>query len=278
MVKFAHSIFAMPFAILGFFLAIKLNDLSFDYAKLIYIVFAMIFARNAAMGFNRYLDRDIDKKNDRTKTREVAAGIITAKNALIFVIINSILFIATAWFINLLAFALSPIALAVVLGYSFTKRFTALCHLVLGLGLSLAPIGAYISVTGAFNNIIPILISFVVLFWTAGFDIIYALQDEDFDNENHLKSIPSLIGKKKSLNLSAGFHIISAILVITVGYLLGTGIWYWIAAAFFIGLLYNQHRLVKPDNLSKVNMAFFTTNGFASILYAVFSILSLYIH
>ena len=278
MVKFAHSIFAMPFAFIGFFLALKLNDLSFDYTKLIYIVFAMIFARNAAMGFNRYLDRDIDKKNERTKSREIAAGIITPKNAIIFVIINSLLFMATAFLINWLAFFLSPVALAVVLGYSYTKRFTALCHLVLGLGLSLAPIGAYISVTGAFNNIIPILISFVVLFWTAGFDIIYALQDEEFDRENKLKSIPSLIGKKKSLNLSVAFHIISAILVLVAGYLLGTGLWYWIAAGLFIGLLYNQHRLVKPNDLSKVNFAFFTTNGFASILFAIFTILSLYIH
>lgn len=278
MVKFAHSIFAMPFAFIGFFLAIKLNDLSFDYTKLIYIVFAMIFARNAAMGFNRYLDRDIDKKNERTKSREVASGIITPKNALIFVIINSLLFMATAFLINWLAFFLSPVALAVVLGYSYTKRFTALCHLVLGLGLSLAPIGAYISVTGVFNNIIPILISFVVLFWTAGFDIIYALQDEEFDKENQLKSIPSMIGKDKSLKLSKVFHIISATLVLAAGYLLGTGIWYWIAAGIFIGLLYNQHRLVKPNDLSKVNLAFFTTNGFASILFAVFSILSLYIH
>ncbi|HHB51946.1 MAG TPA: 4-hydroxybenzoate octaprenyltransferase [Saprospiraceae bacterium] len=278
MVKFAHSIFAMPFAFIGFFLAIKLNDLSFDYIKLIYIVFAMIFARNAAMGFNRYLDRDIDKRNERTKSREVAAGIITPKNAVIFVIINSLLFMATAWLINWLAFFLSPVALAVVLGYSYTKRFTALCHLVLGLGLSLAPIGAYISVTGSFNNAIPILISFVVLFWTAGFDIIYALQDEEFDKENHLKSIPSRIGKEKSLRLSEVFHIVSAILVIEAGYLLDTGFWYWIAAGLFIGLLYNQHRLVKPNDLSKVNLAFFTTNGFASILFAIFTILSLYIH
>jgi 4-hydroxybenzoate polyprenyltransferase len=160
MVKFAHSIFAMPFAFLGFFLAIALNDnLEFDYLKLLYIVLAMIFARNAAMGFNRYLDRNIDKLNDRTKSREVASGVISSKNALVFVIANSLLFVGTAYMINLLAFFLSPIALAVVLGYSYTKRFTALCHIILGLGLALAPIGAYISVTGSFNNIIPIIFS-----------------------------------------------------------------------------------------------------------------------
>ncbi len=278
MVKFAHSIFAMPFALLGFFLAIKLNNISFEYIKLIYIVFAMIFARNAAMGFNRYLDRDIDKINDRTKFREVASGIISPKNALIFVSVNVLLFIATAWLINPLAFFLSPIALAVVLGYSYTKRFTAMCHLVLGLGLSLAPIGAYISVTASFNNIIPILISVVVMFWTAGFDIIYALQDEEFDKENQLKSIPSMIGKEKSLKLAKLFHFMSAVLLLLIGYLLNTGFWYWIAAGIFIGLLYNQHRLVKPNDLSKVNLAFFTTNGIASVLFATFSIISLYYH
>lgn len=276
MVKFAHSIFAMPFAFFGFFLAIKLNNLDFDYFKLLYIVLAMVFARNAAMGFNRYLDRDIDKINDRTKSREVASGIISSRNALIFVIINSLLFMATAWMINLLAFYLSPVALTVVLGYSFTKRFTALCHLVLGLGLALAPIGAYISVTGVFNNIIPILISFAVLFWTAGFDIIYALQDEEFDKEHQLHSIPSLLGKQKALQLSSVLHIITTILILTAGYLLQTGYLFWIGAGIFIALLINQHRLVSATDLSKVNLAFFTTNGIASLLFAVFGILSLY--
>ena len=276
MVKFAHSIFAMPFAFLGFFLAIKLNVIDFEYLKLLYIVLAMVFARNSAMGFNRYLDRDIDQLNERTKTREVASGIISSRHAMAFVIINSMLFIATAWMINLLAFFLSPIALAVVLGYSYTKRFTALCHLVLGLGLALAPIGAYIAVTGVFNNIIPILFSLAVLFWTAGFDIIYALQDEEFDKENQLHSIPSRLGKKKALKVSQLLHIITALLILGSGYLLATGFWYWIGAGIFIGLLYNQHRLVKADDLSKVNLAFFTTNGIASLVFAIFSIISLY--
>jgi len=276
MVKFTHSIFAMPFAFLGFFLAIKLNHLDFDYLKLIYIALAMVFARNAAMGFNRYLDRDIDRINERTKDREVASGLISERNAVLFVLINSLLFIGVSWMINNLAFFLSPVALAVVLGYSYTKRYSALCHLVLGLGLALAPIGAYISVTASFNNIIPIIFSFVVLFWTAGFDIIYALQDEEFDKEHNLHSIPSIMGKVKALQLSEVFHIIAAILIFTAGYLLNTGFWYWIAAGIFTGLLYNQHRMVRPNDLSKVNLAFFTTNGIASLLFAFFSILSLY--
>ncbi len=276
MVKFMHSIFAMPFAFIGFFLGIKLNNLSFDYIILIYIVLAMVFARNAAMGFNRYLDRDIDKKNKRTRNREVASGLISSGNALWFVIINSLLFMFTAWLINNLAFYLSPVALLVVLGYSYTKHFTALCHLILGLGLALAPIGAYISVTGSFNNIIPILMSLVVLFWTAGFDIIYALQDEEFDKENNLHSIPSFLGKRKALRLSEILHLLAALVVIIVGYYLNTGFWYWLGAGIFIGLLYSQHRLVKPNDLSKVNMAFFTLNGIASVLFATFVIISFY--
>jgi len=276
MVKFAHSVFAMPFAFLGFFLAIRLNNLEFDYTTLGYIVFAMIFARNAAIGFNRYLDRNIDKLNDRTKGREVAAGIISSKNALIFIIINVLLFMGTAWLINSLAFYLSPIALAVVLGYSYTKRFTVLCHLVLGLGLSLAPIGAYISVTGSFNNIIPVIFSFVVLFWTAGFDIIYALQDADFDKENNLKSIPSRLGKKRALLVARSLHILTALLVMLAGYFLNTGLWYSIAIGVFIVALFSQHRLVSADDLSKVNLAFFTTNGIASIVFSGLTIISLY--
>jgi len=277
MVKFSHSIFAMPFAILGFFLGIKLNpSIPFDYMILIYIVLAMVFARNAAMGFNRYLDRNIDKINPRTAQREVAAGVISSKSALMFVIINSLLFILVSGLINMLTLFLSPVALLVVLGYSYTKRFTPLCHLVLGLGLALAPIGAYISVTGVFNNIIPILFSFVVLFWTAGFDIIYALQDESFDKSNDLYSIPSLLGKERALIVSRLLHFIAAILVMVNGYLLGGEFWYWMAAGIFIGLLYSQHRIVKPNDLSKVNMAFFTMNGEASIIFASLVIISLY--
>jgi 4-hydroxybenzoate polyprenyltransferase len=276
MVKFSHSIFAMPFAILGFFLGIKLNNIPFDYTILIYIVLAMVFARNAAMGFNRYLDRNIDKINPRTAQREVASGIISSKNALAFVVINSLLFIAVSGLINMLTLFLSPVALLVVLGYSYTKRFTPLCHLVLGTGLALAPIGAYISVTGAFNNIIPILFSFIVLFWTAGFDIIYALQDETFDKSNELHSIPSLLGKNRALFVSRLLHVLAGILVLINGYLLGSNFWYWMASGIFIGLLYSQHRIVKPNDLSKVNMAFFTMNGVASIIFATLVIISLY--
>ncbi len=277
MVKFAHSIFALPFALVGFFMALHLNHLSFDYFKLIYIVLAMVFARNAAMGFNRYLDRNIDRENERTRSREVASGVISERNALIFILANVALFMATSFLINILAFWLSPVALLVVLGYSFTKRFTALCHLVLGLGLALAPIGAYISVTGSFNNIVPILISFVVLFWTAGFDIIYALQDEQFDRQQQLHSIPTLVGAKRALIISRLLHVSSAILMLASGWLMNANLWYFVGAISFISLLLRQHLLVKHNDLSKVDAAFFTSNGIASVVFAFFCILSFYL-
>src|SRR6185312_5301159 len=180
LVTFSHTIFAMPFAIIGFFLAVTTTSYRFDWLKLVLMILCMIFARNSAMAFNRYLDRNIDAQNPRTKQRDIPSGRISPGSALTFTIINCLLFIITTWFINRLCFYLSPVALLVVLGYSATKRFTALCHLILGLGLSLAPIGAYLAVTGAFN-IVPLFFSFAVLCWVSGFDIIYALQDEDFD-------------------------------------------------------------------------------------------------
>ncbi|RME06912.1 MAG: 4-hydroxybenzoate octaprenyltransferase, partial [Bacteroidetes bacterium] len=180
LVKFAHTVFAMPFALLGYFLAVQLPDRHFDWKLLLLVVLCMVFARNAAMAFNRYLDRNIDKANPRTATREIPAGVISPQSALWFVILNAAGFIATTWFINSLCFLLSPVALLVILGYSFTKRFSALCHLVLGMGLALAPVGAYIAVTGSFATL-PVLYGFAVLFWVSGFDIIYALQDDEFD-------------------------------------------------------------------------------------------------
>lgn len=221
------------------------------------------------MAFNRYADRDIDEKNPRTALREIPAGVISPDNALYFVIVNSVLFVITTYTINPLCFYLSPIALAVVLGYSYTKRFTALCHFVLGVGLALAPIGAYVAVTGAFdtNSIVAVIYSFVVLFWVSGFDIIYALQDEDFDKSLGLNSIPAALGKKQALMLSNILHSISAILVIVAGLQSEAGTFYWIGTAVFIGLLTYQHFLVKPHDLSKVDLAFFTTNGIASAIF-----------
>ncbi|MDF1547857.1 MAG: putative 4-hydroxybenzoate polyprenyltransferase [Bacteroidales bacterium] len=276
LVKFSHTIFALPFAIIGFFLAVQYAHYQLNWQVFIMVLLCMAFARNAAMGFNRYVDRNIDKINPRTAIREIPAGKIKAKSALFFVAINSILFIATTWFINQLVFFLSPIALLVVLGYSYTKRFTFLCHFILGLGLSLAPIGAYLSVTGEFA-LVPLLFSFIVLFWTSGFDIIYALQDNDFDKENNLFSVPAWLGKKKALMVSSLVHLIAAALILYAGYSARFGLWYWIGAFIFIGLLIYQHSIVKPNDLSKVNLAFFTTNGVASVLFACFTVLSLFL-
>jgi len=236
----------------------------------------MVFARNSAMSFNRYLDRHIDAQNPRTVIRDIPAGRISSNEALVFTIINSLLFILTTWFINPLCFALSPVALAVVLGYSYTKRFTPLCHLVLGLGLALAPIGAYLVVTGEFH-ILPVFFSLAVLCWVSGFDIIYALQDEEFDRKNNLNSIPAWLGKKRALNVSSLLHFL-AVVFISLPLLYTTLSWSYIAGVlFFITLLIYQHRLVKPDDLSKVDRAFFTTNGIASVVFASFFLLDAYL-
>jgi 4-hydroxybenzoate polyprenyltransferase len=272
LVVFSHTIFAMPFAFIGFFLAVTTTDHHFEWQKLMMMVLCMVFARNSAMAFNRYLDRDIDAKNPRTTQRDIPAGRISPTNALTFTIINCLLFIATTWFINTLCFFLSPVALLVILGYSATKRFTALCHLVLGLGLSLAPIGAYLVVTGEFA-LTPLFFSFAVLCWVSGFDIIYALQDEDFDRSEKLHSIPAYLGKVNALRLSTFLHILSAIFVIMPVFYIHPGFLYYIGIAFFCSMLIYQHLLVKPTDLSRVNFAFMTTNGIASVVFAVLFLL-----
>jgi 4-hydroxybenzoate polyprenyltransferase len=268
LVLFAHSIFALPFAMIGFFLGVTTTENPFNWLKLVLVLLCMVFARNSAMAFNRYLDRNIDAKNPRTNMRDIPAGKVSANEALRFVIFNCILFIITTAFINSLCFYLSPIALFVVLFYSYTKRFTALCHLVLGLGLSLAPIGAYIAVTGEFN-LIPLLYSFAVLFWVSGFDIIYALQDEDFDKDEQLYSIPAALGIKNALNLSIGLHILSALCIILPVCFISFSWVYYVGITFFCFMLIYQHLLVKPTDISKVNRAFATTNGIASVIFAV---------
>jgi len=272
LVLFAHTIFALPFAIIGFFLAVTTTGNHFNWVKLVLMLLCMVFARNSAMAFNRYLDRDIDAINPRTKQRDIPAGRISASSALTFTIINCTLLVITTFFINRLCFYLSPVALFVVLGYSATKRFTALCHLVLGLGLSLAPIGAYLVVTGAFAPL-PIFFSLAVLCWVSGFDIIYALQDEDFDRGQQLHSIPAWLGKVNALRLSTALHILSAAFIILPAFFMVVSWPYYIGIAFFCALLIYQHQLVKPNDLSRVNFAFMTTNGIASVVFASFFLL-----
>jgi len=276
LVKFAHTLFALPFAFIGFFIAIRLEQKEPNYFLGILVLLCMIFARNTAMAFNRYLDRNLDKDNNRTADREIPAKVISPTSAMFFVILNAVFFIATTFYINLLCFFLSPVALLVIMGYSFTKRFTFLCHLILGVGLALAPIGAYIAVTGYFN-LLPLLFSFAVLFWVSGFDIIYALQDIDFDKSHSLKSIPAKLGIKNALIISTIFHIISACLIVFAGYYGHFNIYYWIGTAVFIFLLFYQHFIISPKDLNRVNVVFFTTNGLASVLFGIFVIISLYI-
>ena len=275
LIKFSHTIFALPFAIIGFFLSYPESNIS--YLTFIYVMMCMVFARSAAMAFNRYIDRDIDTINPRTsEIREIPSKKIKPSSALKFVILNSILFIVTTFLINQLCFLLSPIALIIILGYSYTKRFTFLCHFVLGIGLSLSPIGAYLAVTETFD-ILPIYFSMIVLFWVAGFDIIYSLQDENFDTENHLNSIPVYLGKKNALLLSRFLHFISFLILVFIGTKYNFGMYYLIGGAIFSFLLIYQHTLVKHDDLKKVNIAFFTTNGIASIAFGFFVILDILI-
>ncbi|HEK22386.1 UbiA-like polyprenyltransferase [Mucilaginibacter sp.] len=272
LVTFSHTIFAMPFAFIGFFLAVTTTSHKFEWQKLVMMLLCMVFARNSAMAFNRYLDRNIDAKNPRTKQRDIPAGRITPAAALTFTLANCALFIFTTWFINPLCFYLSPVALLVVLGYSATKRFTALCHMVLGLGLSLAPIGAYLVVTGAFA-LTPIFFSLAVFCWVSGFDIIYALQDEDFDRSEKLHSIPAWLGKVNALRLSTVLHVFSAIFVIMPVMYTHVGLLYYVGIVVFCSMLVYQHLLVKPHDLSRVNLAFMTTNGIASVVFAAFFLL-----
>jgi len=298
LIKFSHTIFAMPFALIGFFLGVfwyshSLPQTSTDTAVLsnnnsfsnffstnwhlfVLVVLCMVFARTAAMAFNRYLDRHFDAKNPRTAVREIPAGILKADSVLWFTIVNAGLFILCTWFINAICFFLSPVALAVILGYSYTKRFTPLCHLVLGLGLSLAPIGAYLAVTGQFD-LEPVLFSFAVIFWVSGFDIIYALQDDEFDKTNNLYSIPSVLGRRKALRVSELLHLLSGICVVVVGFVGEFGWFYWAGILVFVGMLIYQHIIVKPNDLHRVNIAFMTANGLASVVFAVLVICDLLI-
>lgn len=276
LVLFAHSVFALPFAIIGFFLAIETTEHEFDWYKLLLMLACMVLARNAAMAFNRYLDRDVDALNPRTATRDVPAGRVSPGQALTFTLTNSALFILATWFINPICFYLSPVALLVVLGYSYTKRFTPLCHLVLGLGLGLAPVGAYLVVTGVFH-IVPIFYGIAVLCWVSGFDIIYALQDEDFDRQHNLRSIPVLLGTRGAIRLSEILHVISAIFVMLPLIYFDLGWPYYLGILSYVGLLIYQHRLFTPTDLSRVDRAFMTTNGVASVVFAVFFLLAIWL-
>lgn len=274
LVKFTHTIFAMPFALLSYVYALTSTDTPFEWLLLVKILFCMVFARNAAMGFNRWADRDIDSQNPRTAGREIPAGKISPRAAITFVVVNCLLFVATAAWINLLALSLSPVALLVLLGYSYTKRFTNWSHLVLGLSLAIAPVGAYIAVTGQIV-LFPLLLAATVLTWTGGFDILYSLQDSSFDRANNLHSIPARFSAAQSTAISIALHLISAAGVTLIGFLYDFGLLYWIGASLFVALLIMQHILYRPSKIERIGATFGLVNGLASVTYALLAIVAL---
>ena len=281
LVKFSHTIFAMPFAMLAFVYAVKTSGVAAGGNSpwwwaplLVQVVLCMVFARNVAMGFNRWADRDIDAKNPRTADREIPAGKISARAALWFVIINALLFVGVASTINLLTALLSPVALGVVMFYSYCKRFTSLAHMVLGLSLGIAPVGAYIAVTGEFA-LEACILSLVVITWTSGFDIIYALQDRDFDREQGLHSIPAKFSPAQALAISIALHAVSIASLVWFATYLPSSVWTWAGVATFAAILCLEHILVTPTRTRHIGIAFGTLNGLASMTLAVLAIIGL---
>lgn len=276
LVTFSHTIFALPFAGLGYTLAVVQPRYAFVWTDLALVLVCMITARSAAMGFNRLVDAPIDARNPRTASRDIPAGRISRGRAGAFVGINVAAFVICAGLLNPLCLALSPVALAVILGYSYTKRFTWWCHVVLGLGLALAPVGAYLAVAGRFA-LLPCLLGAVVLLWVGGFDVVYALQDERFDRGQGLQSIPTRFGARGALAVSRGLHLgcVVALGLTTYVMIEGLGGTSWILVAGFLlfaGALAYQQSIVSVRDLSRVDRAFFTTNGFASLAYAALAI------
>ncbi len=268
MIKFEHTVFALPFAIMSAFIAAEGVP---QLPKLGWILVAMVGARSCAMAFNRLADAEIDGENPRTAMRAIPAGLITRPAVWIFTLVSAGLLVVAAWMLNPLAFALSPVALAVILGYSYTKRFTSLSHFWLGLALSISPVGAWIAIKGQFAWT-PIILCCVVLLWTAGFDIIYACQDVNFDKKHGLYSIPARIGIRWALWLSSVLHIIAVGLLFCIPLLAELGLFYYIGVGIVVCIFIYEHAIVKPNDLSRVNLAFFTLNGTISLVLMALSI------
>lgn len=274
LVKFSHTIFAMPFALMTFVYALTTTQAQFSWLLLLQIVGCMVLARNVAMGFNRWADWQIDSQNPRTSQREIPAGKISPKSALVFVVVNAVLFVALSSTINLLTALLSPVALGVVMFYSYCKRFTAMAHLVLGLSLGIAPSAAYIATTGTLT-FAPCLISLLVLTWCGGFDIIYALQDLDFDRERGLHSIPVRFGVRGALYISIALHAVSIIVLVLFALTCPQGWLLWSGVALFSSCIVLEHILVTPTRQRNIGIAFGTLNGIASLTLATFVIAQL---
>jgi 4-hydroxybenzoate polyprenyltransferase len=273
MIKFSHTIFALPFAFSSALLAMETN--SWSWGQLLWILLAMVGARTAAMGFNRFIDSDIDAKNPRTKNREIPSGKIKKSEALIYITLSAVLLVYSAYRLNELCFYLSPVALLVIFAYSYTKRFTFLCHIVLGISLSLAPVGAWIAITGQFS-LFPVILGIAVLFWVAGFDIIYSCQDAEYDKSEELYSIPVFFGLKRALLIARLFHIVTIMLLFSLSLLLTFHYIFYIGLLVIAFILYKEHKMISVDNLTNIGFAFFNLNAVVSVIF-FFSVLSHYL-
>ncbi|ADD68028.1 4-hydroxybenzoate polyprenyltransferase [Denitrovibrio acetiphilus DSM 12809] len=273
MIKVEHTLFALPFAFTGMFLAARGLP---SVMTIFWIAVAVLGARSGAMGFNRVADAKIDARNPRTENRDIPAGRLSVREAVLYVIISFAVYFFAAYMLNPLCFYLSPVPFAVFILYSYTKRFTFLCHIVLGVALGIAPIGAWTAVTGSVNIGI-VLLGMAVLFWVSGFDIVYACQDIDFDRDEGLFSIPKYLGLRNSLNLARVFHIISFLIF------LYTWIYFDLGYIYLVGIIITgvfmvyQHSIIRPEDLSRLDMAFFNLNAYISVSICVFTFLDLMI-
>ncbi len=264
MVKFSHSVFALPFALSGAALAAAEHGISVE--QVIWIAVAMIGARNAAMGFNRLVDSGLDARNPRTRSRELPSGKLSRGAVWIFTGALTALFVFACFKLGSACLILSPVALAIIFGYSYTKRFTWASHLVLGLALAIAPVGGWVAVTGRFS-VVAWLLGAAVLLWVAGFDVVYACQDREFDREHGLFSIPARFGIGRSLTTARLLHLGALLLLGAVGWIAGLHPIYWVGWSIIAGILIWEHRLVRADDLSKLGVAFFNMNGVISVIY-----------
>lgn len=272
MIKFSHSVFALPFALTGAMLAATVTSISFR--QIGWIMIAMIAVRSAAMGFNRLVDRHLDSANPRTCERELPRGAMSVISVGTFIIASSGVFVLAAHKLNPVCFQLSPVALAVVFFYSYTKRFTWGSHLVLGLCLSLAPLGAWVAITGRID-FPPLVLGFAVLFWVAGFDVLYACQDQDFDRTIGLHSIPARFGLVGALNVARMFHGLAVGFMLVLAYVMELNLLYLAGVGVITVLLFFEHRMVRADDLTKVNTAFLTMNSVVSVVYFLFTVADL---
>ena len=270
MIKFSHTLFALPFALTSVVLASFSHKITLY--KLFWIIVAMVGARSAAMGFNRIADREFDARNPRTKNREIPTRKISLAEASAFVFLAALLLVFAAYKLNKLCFYLSPIALAVVFFYSFTKRFTWLSHIFLGLGMGLAPVGAWLGIAGQFA-LVPVLLGLTVVAWGAGFDIIYSCQDLSYDDEIGLFSMPRVLGVKKALIISAILHVMAFALLVSLKFILPLGNIYMLGLLIVAVMLIYQHAIVKPNDLSRLNFAFFNLNAYMSIGLFLFTLI-----